>query len=163
MPGTPETSTPPAGSVLAFDFGLRRIGVAVGQAVTGSATALETLANRAAGPDWERIDALVAEWRPAQLLVGMPTLADGRPGALAAAVEAFCGELGRYGLPVDFVDERDSSLEAGERLKEGRRAGRRGRIGKGRIDAAAAAIIAERWLAAAGSMQGHTRSRMLPR
>ena len=59
MPGTPETAGPSAGSVLAFDFGLRRIGVAVGQAVTGSATALETLANRAAGPDWARIDALV--------------------------------------------------------------------------------------------------------
>ncbi len=145
MPGTPEETL--AGSVLAFDFGRKRIGIAVGQPVTGSATALGAVTNREDGPDWESIDALIADWRPAQLVVGVPTMADGRPGSLAGAVAEFCDALGRYGLPIATIDERDSSLEAGERLKDARRAGTRGRIGKADVDAAAAAVIAERWLA----------------
>ncbi len=147
MPGTPEARPE---TVLAFDYGRRRIGVAVGQQVTGSASALGTLDNGAGGVDWPRLDALIADWRPARLLVGLPKRADGSPGELADAIGEFCERLGRYGLPVTTVDERYSSLEAERALREGRRAGRRRRVTKGDVDAAAAAVIAERWLAGGG-------------
>lgn len=147
MPVTPEPGS--AETVLAFDYGLRRIGVAVGQAVTRSASALCTLENRDHGPDWSQLDRLVADWQPARLLVGMPQTADGAEPALKAPIDAFCEQLGRYGLPLHQVDERLSSREAGAKLVAARRAGRRRRIAKGDIDAAAAALIAERWL------QGH--------
>src|SRR5690606_36980739 len=142
--GTPDSPYPE--TVLAFDFGLRRIGVAVGQQVTCSASALATVSNGDDGPDWRRIDALVAEWQPARLVVGMPQTADGKPPALGAAIEAFCGALGKYRRPVVTIDERLSSQAASEQLIAARRDGRRGRIAKGDIDAAAAACIAERWL-----------------
>lgn len=147
MPGTPD-SRPRPETVLAFDFGLRRIGVAVGQQVTQSASALCTISNGDTGPDWESIDRLVREWQPARLIVGMPQTADGKPPALLAPIQAFCRELGRFDRPVETVDERYSSQAASEQLIAARRDGRRGRIRKAEIDAAAAACIAERWLLA---------------
>jgi putative Holliday junction resolvase len=141
----PERRAPQ--TVLAFDFGLRRIGVAVGQQVTGSASAVATIANRAGGPDWQHIDRLLDEWRPQRLIVGVPTLRDGSPGSLVPAIEEFCAALGRYELPIETVDERLSSSDASARLKANRQAGGRRRIPKSAIDAAAAAVIAERWLA----------------
>lgn len=134
-------------TILAFDFGLRRIGVAVGQDVTGSASPLGTVANGENGVDHDRIQALVDEWRPTKLVVGMPTHADGSPGAMTDAVAGFVDELARYGLPVCAVDERYSSLEAEQVLKNARQQGSRGRISKPDIDAAAAVLIAERYLA----------------
>jgi len=146
MPGTPETSSGPL-TVIAFDFGRRRIGVAVGQAVTASASPLGVAGNGDGGPDWERIGRWVGEWRPQRLLVGLPLNADGSESELVAPVRAFAGELARFGLEVDLVDERYSSLEAEEALKSARAGGRRGRIDRAHIDAAAAVVIAERWLA----------------
>ena len=134
-------------TILAFDFGLRRIGVAVGQDVTGSASPLGTVANGENGVDHDRIKALISEWSPAKLVVGMPSHADGSPGTMTDAVDAFVAELGRYGLPVCTVDERYSSLEAQQALKNARQQGSRGRISKPDIDAAAAVFIAERYLA----------------
>jgi putative pre-16S rRNA nuclease len=145
MPGTPDSPSRPE-TVLAFDFGLRRIGVAVGQQVTQSASALCTLRNGDNGPDWAGIDRLVREWQPARLIVGMPQTADGKPPALLAPIQTFCRELGRYSRPVETIDERYSSQAATEQLIKARRDGRRGRIAKAEIDAAAAACIAERWL-----------------
>lgn len=145
MPATPDT--PRHATILAFDFGQRRIGIAVGQDVTASATALGAVANGDRGPDWSAIEALVAEWRPHRLVVGLPLNADGSPSRLAAKARDFCAALARFGVPVETVDERYSSLEARERLKRERRAGLRGRLGKETIDAAAAVEIAERWLA----------------
>jgi putative Holliday junction resolvase len=136
-----------AETILAFDYGLRRIGVAVGQDVTASASPLGTIANGENGVDHRRIRALISEWQPTTLVVGMPSHADGSPGAITAAVEAFVGELGQYGLPVHTVDERYSSVEAGRVLKNARKQGSRGRISKQDIDAAAAVFIAERYLA----------------
>lgn len=144
MPDTPDSKQPE--TILAFDFGLRRIGVAVGQQVTRSASALGTVANSDEGADWSRIDAYIKEWRPARLIVGQPRMADGKP-ALAEPIAEFCKKLAAYGLPLAMVDERHSSLAAGEQLTAARRDGRRGRIARGDIDAAAAAVIAERWLA----------------
>ena len=145
MPGTPELSR--ASSILAFDFGLRRIGVAVGQTITGSASPLGTVANRESGIDRNAIAALIGEWQPDVLVVGMPAHADGSASDLQEPVEAFIGELRGFGLPVETVDERYTSVEAERVLREARAAGSRGRIGKEDIDSAAAVFIAERWLA----------------
>jgi len=134
-------------TILAFDFGLRRIGVAIGQDVTGSASPLGIVDNREAGVDHEAIAALIKEWRPTSLVVGMPAHADGTPSAIQEHVDAFIGELEPYGLLVDTVDERHTSVEAERVLKNARAAGTRGRISKEMIDSAAAVFIAERYLA----------------
>lgn len=139
MPGTPET-------IIAFDFGLRRIGVAVGQQVTNSASPLETVSNSDSGPDWQRISTIVREWRPQRLIVGMPMHADGSPSEIGNTVRAFIDELRRFELPIEAVDERYSSIEAQAALKSQREEGLRGRISKEAIDSAAATFIAERWL-----------------
>ena len=139
MPGTPET-------IIAFDFGLRRIGVAVGQQVTRSANPLETVSNGESGPDWRRIELLVRDWRPQRLIVGQPMHADGTPSDIDGPVRQFIDALGRFELPVETVDERYSSIEAEAMLKSQRQEGGRGRISKDAIDSAAATLIAERWL-----------------
>lgn len=134
-------------TVLAFDFGLRRIGVAVGQDVTGSASPLGVVANREDGVDHPAIAELIREWQPAALVVGNPLRTDGSPGDMEKPVARFVGELEQYGLPVESVDERYTSREAENALVEARKSGSRGRISKEMIDAAAAVIIAERYLA----------------
>ncbi len=144
MQATPELSG--SKTILAFDFGLRRIGVAVGQDVTASASPLGIVANREDGADHARIAALIDEWRPATLVVGMPSHADGSASDMQTHVEAFMDELRRYGLPVVSVDERYTSIEAQRVLKDARAAGTRGRISKDTIDSAAAVFIAERYL-----------------
>ena len=142
-----------AGTLLAFDYGRRRIGVAVGNTLTGRARALETVAATDAGPDWERIGALLREWQPARLVVGVPYNAEA-PDAesaesddIAAAAQRFARRLhGRFQLPVELVDERLSSAAAYEGLVAERRAGQRGRIARHDIDSAAAAVILQDWL-----------------
>jgi putative Holliday junction resolvase len=134
-------------TILAFDFGLRRIGVAVGQDVTGSASPLGVIANRSTGLDSEKLASLLAEWRPTQLVVGMPAHADGSPSDLQEHVEGFIEALKVHGLPVETVDERYTSVEAERVLKNARQAGSRGRVSKEEIDSAAAVFIAERYLA----------------
>ena len=133
-------------TILSFDFGLRRIGVAVGQDVTGSASPLGIVANRDNVIDHDRIAEFVAEWRPTMLVVGMPAHADGTPSEMQEHVRAFIEELERYGLPIETVDERYTSIEAERVLREARAAGTRGRISKDMIDSAAAVFIAERYL-----------------
>lgn len=133
-------------SVLGFDYGRRRIGVAVGQHITRSASPVAAVVARSDGPDWSRLDALVAEWRPAELVVGLPYNADGTPHDLTREAEAFARTLAeRTGLAVHTVDERLSSVEAERALRERRAEGRR-RVAKGDIDAAAACVILESWL-----------------
>ncbi len=133
-------------TILSFDFGLRRIGVAVGQDITGSASPLGVVTNRDNAVDHDRIDALIAEWRPTMIVVGMPAHADGTPSEMQQHVEAFIEQLERYGLPIETVDERYTSIEAQRALKEARAAGTRGRLSKEMIDSAAAVFIAERYL-----------------
>ncbi len=144
MPATPDTPVPE--TILAFDYGRRRIGVAVGQQVTASATALGTIGNGDEGPDWRRIRSLVDEWRPARLVVGLPLKPDGTASDIDADVRAFRTALEQFHLPIASIDERYTSLEAAEQLRDQRRQGRKGRIRKENIDAAAAVLIAERWL-----------------
>lgn len=137
-------------TVLAFDYGARRIGVAVGNSLTGTATPLVTAAAYDGGPDWAAIDALVRQWSPGTLIVGMPVAPDEGRHPLADAVERFAAELRRrHGLPVYTVDERLTSAAAEAELREGRAKGAR-RIRRGDIDRAAAALIAETWLSGGG-------------
>ena len=144
-PATLDTDLPE--TILAFDYGLQRIGVAVGQDVTASASPVGIVANGADGVDHDRVRAIIREWQPTRLVVGMPRHADGSPSAMTAAVEAFIEELAQYGLPISEIDERYTSLEAEKALKNARKQGARGRISKQDIDAAAAVFIAERYLA----------------
>lgn len=139
MPATPET-------VFAFDFGKRRIGIAVGQEVTGSASPLAIVRNGDNGPDWRAVQALIEQWQPQRLVVGMPLHADGSTSDLSEDVDQFVGQLVKFGLPVELVDERFSSLEAEKLLKERRKSGAKGRKTRKIVDAVAATLIAERWL-----------------
>jgi len=146
MPDTPDATRPE--TVLAFDYGRRRIGVAVGQTITGSASPLGVIGNDYGAPDQAKIDALVKEWRPHRLVVGMPAHADGSASDMQTYVNQFIAALASYDLPVETIDERYTSVEAEAGLKNARAAGTRGRISKEDIDSAAAVLIAERYLAA---------------
>ncbi len=133
--------------VIAFDYGLRRIGAARGDTLSRTAAPLAALSTGADGPRWQEIDALMRDWRPALAVVGLPYNVDGTDSGMTRAARAFAAGLSaRYGLPVELVDERYSSLEAQDRLKSARAGGlRRRRVGKGDVDAAAACVILERW------------------
>ena len=132
--------------MLGFDFGLKRIGVAVGQSLTGSASPVATLGNPSlGGTAWRDIDALLAQWRPTQLVVGLPLAVDGSDTQISLGARALAQALAqRSGLPVALVDERLSSHAAEERLRVG---GVRGGELRRKRDAAAAALIVETWLA----------------
>ena len=118
------------GVALAFDFGLRRIGVAIGNGVTREARPLRTIAADR-GERWQQIADLLGEWQPQRLVVGIPRHPDGTPHEMTARCERFARQLeGRFGLPVARVDERYSSAVAG--------AG-------GNVDARAAAVILQQW------------------
>ncbi|MDE2235153.1 MAG: Holliday junction resolvase RuvX [Gammaproteobacteria bacterium] len=138
---------PEAGAVgaLAFDFGLHRIGVAVGQSITGSATPAGVISAQQGVPDWKAIDRLMQEWQPGILVVGLPYTMDGSEQQISQLARRFAADLGiRYPTPVHMVDERLSSHEAQARLKELRQQGRR-RIRRGDIDCVAACVILESW------------------
>ena len=137
-------------TILAFDFGLRRIGVAVGQDVTASASPVGVIRNDGGGVDHDRIHELIAEWQPTTLVVGLPLHADGTQGDITAAAQDFAKELERHGLKVETVDERYTSIEAERVLKNARQQGSRGRISREDVDAAAAVLIAERYLSQSG-------------
>jgi putative Holliday junction resolvase len=129
--------TPEQGLFLGFDFGKRRIGVAVGQNVTRSARGLCTLHCVAQRPDWRAIGDLIRSWRPSALVVGLPLSIEGTEHPMTRAARRFGNQLaGRYQLPVHWVDERLSSVEAS------RSAARREDI-----DREAARLILETWLA----------------
>jgi putative holliday junction resolvase len=141
----PESSRPKI--VLAFDFGLRRIGVACGDTVSRSASALQAVPASHAGPRWELISSLLREWQPDMAVVGLPYNVDGSDSDMTTAARGFAAELGRrYALEVVMVDERYSSLDAAARLKSARESGAlRRRVAKSDVDAAAACVILERW------------------
>jgi putative pre-16S rRNA nuclease len=148
MPDTPDTSASSTASVLGFDFGTRVIGVAVGNRLTG-ARALTTVGNGDT-PDWVKLDALIGEWRPAMLIVGLPLTLQGDEQAITRAARAFGDALGeRYGIGIALVDERLTSHEAGRRFAARRAAGSAKRKHATEIDAIAAEVILENWLASA--------------
>ncbi|RCS29087.1 Holliday junction resolvase RuvX [Rhodanobacter denitrificans] len=136
--------------VFGFDVGSRLTGVAIGNTFTASARALAVLAVHDDEPDWNRLDALHREWQPDSLVVGLPLTLDGAEQAASRRARRFAATLQqRYGLPVVLVDERHSSQEAARRFAAARAAGFRRRRDAATIDAEAAAIILERWLAGA--------------
>jgi len=135
-------------TLLGFDFGPRKIGVAVGQTVTRSATPLTTLRSRGERPDWPGIEALVREWQPSAAVVGLPFNMDDTEVDWSPRVHRFARQLeGRFGLPVHLIDERLTSIEARRELSA--RPGFKGGVGERdlAIDALAAALILETWLA----------------
>ena len=136
-------------TVLGFDVGARRIGVAVGSAFGSGARALAVIDVHGNGPDWAAIDRLRQEWRPDGLVVGDPMTLDGGDQPIRKRAHAFARELqARYKLPVVLVDERSSSVEAAQRFALDRAEGRKRRRDAVALDAVAAAVIIERWLAA---------------
>jgi len=129
---------------LGFDYGSRRIGVAVGDSLTLSARPLPALT----GPDWTAIGRLVAEWRPAALVVGLPLDEDGGEQEITGPARRFAEDLARrLKLPVHQADERYSSRAADDALREARSSGRmQRRVRKGDRDGQAARVILEQWL-----------------
>lgn len=132
--------------VLAFDVGRRRIGVASGNLRTRTASPVTTIA-RAGDVPWAKLDAIIAEWRPGRLIVGVPEGSTG-PTSIVPEAKKFAAALAqRYGLPVETVDEALTSAAAAADLAEGRRSGRiRRRTRKEQIDERAACLIAEQWM-----------------
>jgi putative Holliday junction resolvase len=107
-------------TLLGFDFGLQRIGVAVGQQLTGTAMALATVRSRNGKPDWDMISELIKTWRPDALVVGLPLHADGSESGFTRNVKRFIRQLeDRFKLPVHLMDERLSSHAAAQREGEG--------------------------------------------
>jgi len=138
------------GAVLGFDVGAKRIGVAVGNGITGTASELGLIEVRDGIPDWARFEKLLKEWAPVQLIVGDPlTFDDGDPDPPARQrARGFARAAAkRSGLPVVMVDERRSSKEAARRFADQRRAGLKRRSDAEEIDALAAVVIVERFLA----------------
>ena len=129
----------PGGLVLAFDFGLKRIGVAIGETLLGQARALTAIAAEANDARFAAIAKLIAEWQPGRLVVGLPRSMDGSEHSMSARCRRFAHQLeGRFGLPVNLVDERLSSNEAERRLST---AGLYSQARKQQVDAIAAQII----------------------
>ena len=134
--------------MLAFDYGRRRTGVAVGTTGLGTARALGAVVSATGAPDWASLDRLLGDWAPERLVVGLPYNMDGSDNDLTAASRAFAEALGhRYGLPVDLVDERLTSHEAAAELRAERRSGVRvRRVRREDVDALSARLILETWL-----------------
>jgi putative Holliday junction resolvase len=140
----PETAD--GGSILSFDFGMRRIGVAVGQTTTRTASALATL-NYRDQPPWQAIAELVETWRPSRFVVGLPLDAEGGETDMSKRARAFARALAsRHGIDVSFADERLTSIAAESRFADLRAAGLTRRRQSKDLDALAARFILENWL-----------------
>lgn len=123
-------------TVMGFDFGLARIGVAVGQTVSRTATALKVLQAKSGSPTWNELTTLVDEWQPDLLVIGLPQYEDRTPHPLEDNIKRFSRRLhGRYKLPVTFIDEHLSSVAASHS----------GLSNNGELDAVAAMMILESW------------------
>ncbi|ATZ12587.1 Holliday junction resolvase RuvX [Erwinia amylovora] len=128
---------------LAFDFGTKSIGVAIGQQLTGTARPLIALKAQDGIPDWNRLEALLKEWQPDRVVVGLPLNMDGSEQPLTVRARKFANRLhGRFGVQVDLHDERLSTVEARAELFE--RGGFRA-LSKGNVDSLSAVIILESW------------------
>jgi len=127
-------------TLLGFDYGVKHIGVAVGQTLLQSATPLTTLHAKKHKPDWDGVTQLIAEWRPLELVVGLPFTMDDNESEVADKAKRFARQLhGRYHLPVHMIDERLTTREAASILRTQDKR-------DGRLDALAATLILETWL-----------------
>lgn len=131
--------------LLAFDYGTKQIGVAVGQVITGQARELCTLKAQNGAPDWAQVEKLFKEWQPDAVVVGLPLNMDGTPSEMSARAEKFARRLnGRFNVPAYTHDERLTTFEAkGERMARG---GQRGSYRDNPVDAIAAALLLQGWL-----------------
>lgn len=134
---------------MAFDFGLRQIGVAIGNAALGTSQPLAVQRAKAGQPDWVAVGALLQEWQPDLLLVGDPLNMDGSESELCDVARRFGRRLhGRFGLPVELVDERLTSFEAKQAAAE---RGHGGDYKRQPVDSLAAQLIFETWLREQGA------------
>ena len=139
-----NTADAPISSVLGFDYGRKRIGLATGQTITGTATPLITLEQKDGNPDWPAIKKQIDEWRPQALIVGMPYHTDGSENKMTKAARQFAHELvKRFSLPVYEINEALSSQQAEAILKETIKINQHN---KQEVDKMAAAIIVQNWL-----------------
>ena len=130
--------------MMGFDFGTKKIGVAIGQQITRQANALTVVFSRHGEPDWQAIEKLITHWQPETLIVGRPLNMDGTTQLLTQLAEKFAGKLHkRYHLPVVMVDERLSTIAARANIfaEGGYRA-----LQQKKTDAVAAQIILQDWL-----------------
>jgi putative pre-16S rRNA nuclease len=133
-----------SGMYLGFDFGYKRIGVAVGQSITQSARPLKTVPADQGVPQWPMIDVIVKDWQPEAMIVGYPRCIDGTEQYTTTAAKDFAKALAsRYDCPVHLVDERLTTVEARQQLFE---QGGYKRLQSSEIDAIAAVLILEQWL-----------------
>jgi putative Holliday junction resolvase len=131
----PEETRAPELTIMAFDFGTRRIGVAVGNTLTQAGQPLKTISEVSSDASFKVIDGLLREWQPNRLVVGLPCHPDGAEHAMTTKARRFGSQLhGRFGLPVDWVDERYSSavLESDPDMRDN-------------LDAQSAALILEQY------------------
>ncbi|NQD35810.1 Holliday junction resolvase RuvX [Permianibacter sp. IMCC34836] len=129
---------------MAFDFGLKRIGVAVGQPITGTTQMLAPIAARDGQPDWAVVEKLLKEWQPNLLLIGIPLAIDGSELSVTANARKFMNRLhGRFGLPVQPVDERVTSKEARQQLFD---YGGYKTLKNQSVDSLAAELMLQQWL-----------------
>lgn len=134
--------------ILAFDYGAARTGVAIAETLIGNVRPLISLRCKDGTPNWQQLDQIIAEWHPARLIVGLPLAMDGSRTPITRAARRFAATLQtRYELPVELHDERLSSREAEERFITARRSGHARRHQQRQLDAMAACIILESWLA----------------
>lgn len=138
----------PVKRFLGFDVGTRLTGVAVGENLTMNARPLSTLAMGGGAPDWDAVRLLVEQWQPAALIVGLPLALDGSEQTMTRKARRFANELGqRFDCPVHLCDERHTSQEAARRFAQARSSGSKRRRNAADLDAMAAAVILETWLA----------------
>jgi len=141
---------PPIRTVLAFDYGLRQIGVAVGNCLTASTQALPIIKAKDGIPHWPDLEQLLKEWQPDLVVVGDPLNMDGSDGELSERARKFGRRIhGRFGVTVDMTDERLSSFEAKDQQRE---QGHRGNYKSRPIDSFAAELILQTWMREAGHL-----------
>lgn len=133
-----------ARTILGFDFGMKNIGIAVGQDLTGTANPLTAISARDGIPDWDQIAKLLKDWQPALLVVGLPLNMDGSEQEMTAAARRFGNRLhGRFGLPVEWQDERLTTYEALDQLGIRSKMDSRQRSD---VDQISAQLILQSWL-----------------
>lgn len=133
-------------TLLGFDFGTKRIGIAIAQEVTGTASPLITVAAVKHKPDWDSISKIIAEWQPDLLVVGLPLHMDGSEQPMTQAAKRFSNQLnGRYQIPIALMDERLSSNEAESIINE-QSSSRSLFQDKAQIDMISAQLILQSWL-----------------
>ncbi len=138
----PKTPQEVSGVVIGFDFGLRRIGVAIGQTITQTASPQAIVNSKDGKPDWQHISQLFSQWQPSAIVVGLPFHLNGEEQALTQPARKFGQRLsGRYDKPVFYIEEQLSSVAAENRVRP-----KRGKARGEAIDDQAAQIILENWL-----------------